>query len=204
MKHVMRLGVSTLMVLGSALAVAGEVEVPAVSGAPYTIQPGEERKVKWLRDGREVISTVRLLDDETIQHVRDDGCSYVRSIEDRYPPNLRWSGCNPGKWGSGSASDISKEGRLWPFQVGNRVRYDFRATNKKGKTKGGRYRECEVTGTETVEAAGREYAAYRIDCDEHSGTRTYWYAPEVENTVRVVRDHKKRGRTVNEFVERLQ
>jgi hypothetical protein len=180
------------------------VDVPEVSGPPTTLKQGEIRKTKRIRDGKEEINTARLLDDKTIEVSRDDGCSYTRSNEDRYGPNLTWTNCSSGKWGSGKVEDIKKEGQLWPFKVGNKVSYKYTAINSKGKKNKKAFRNCEVTGTELATASGKEYPSYKIECKEHSGDRTYWYAPELETTAFYIRNHKKKGKTVAEFVERIQ
>ena len=180
------------------------VDLPEVSGSPYTLEQGEIRKTKRIRDGREEINAARLLDDKTIEVSRDNGCSYTFSNDDRYGPNLTWTNCGSGAWGSGKAEDIKKEGQLWPFKVGNKVSYKYIAINSKGKKNKKAFRNCEVTGTELATASGKEYPSYKIECTEHSGDRTYWYAPELETTAYFIRNHKKKGKMVTEFVERIQ
>lgn len=183
---------------------ATAVEVPEVSGPPlYPFKMGEDRKSRRLRDGQEMIQVTTLIDENTGKSGRGDGCSWTFSREDAYGPSLSWTNCSPGAWGTGSASDIQREGQLWPFKVGNKVRYRFTSQNKKGKTNRKAFRNCEVSGTETITAGGKEYATYRIDCEEHSGTRTFNYAPSAQMTVYAERNHKKRGKTTMEFLEEL-
>jgi hypothetical protein len=198
---------SLALVMAAAFTAApagAEVDVPAVSGPPYTIEPGEVRKFERIRNGEEMIATARLIDDTTMEISRTTGCVTTFSTEDRYGPNLTWAGCHEGAWGTGHITDLEREGKLWPFEIGNKVSYRFKAHNSKGKTNRNAFRECEAAGKEVVQAGGRDYPTYRVECVEHSGTRTYWYAPEVEATVRYERNHKKRGRTTSELVERLQ
>jgi hypothetical protein len=98
---------------------------------------------------------------------------------------------------------MKKNGQLWPLAVGNKVEYKFHAVNSKGKKNKKAFRKCEVTGTEMVKAGGNDYATYRVECEENSGTRVFNYSPEARATVMMQRNHKKRGPSGWEYVKDL-
>lgn len=179
------------------------VEVPAVSGPAFTIKPGEIRKVRHLRNGEEDIQTSRLIGDNVLERTFGNDCTVTFNTEDAYSPNLTWSNCSPGPWGTGKNMDIRKKGNLWPLKVGNVAHYKFTVINSEGKSNIFGFRSCEVTDTVMAEAAGKQYPTYKIHCTEHVGTRTFYYAPAVETTVRMEQNHKRDGMTLIEFVERL-
>lgn len=196
--------VAVLFTISASSASATGVEVPEVSGPPiYPFKQGEERKSRRLRDGKEMIQVTTLIDENTGKSDRGDGCSWTFSREDAYGPSLTWKNCSKGAWGTGQATDIKRQGQLWPFKVGNKVEYRYVANGLKGKMNPRAYRKCEVSGIETIKAGGTDYATYRIDCEENSGTRTFYYAPEAQMTVYAERNHKSRGKTTMEFLELL-
>lgn len=182
---------------------APSIEVSAVSGPAYTIKPGEIRKTKQLRNGVEDIRTSKLIGADTIERTFGNGCTVTFNTEDVYSPNLTWSNCSPGPWGTGKNVDIRKKGSLWPLKVGNAAHYKFTVINSEGKSNIFGFRSCEVTDTVMAEAASKQYPTYKIQCTEHVGTRTFYYAPAVEATVRMEQNDKKNGLTLVEFVERL-
>lgn len=179
------------------------IDVPAVSGSAYTIKSGEVRKAKHLRNGEEDIQTSRLIGPDTMERTFGNGCTVTFITEDVYSPNLTWSNCSPGPWGTGKAVDIRKKGNLWPLKVGNVVHYKFTVINSEGKSNIFGFRSCEVTDTVMAEAASKQYPTYKIHCTEHVGTRTFYYAPAVEATARMEENHQRTGQTLVEFVERL-
>lgn len=204
MKKVMRSAVPLLSVLmmTPVLANAG-VEVPEVGESAFSMfQPGVEIKARLLRNGQEVLRTSKLVGD-TIERSDSNGCSFTFKAEDVYSPNLTWNNCSPGPWGTGHVENLRKDGQLWPLKVGNVAHYKFTTVNSEGKKNIFAFRSCEVTEKVMVSAAGKDYPAYKTHCTEHNGTRTFYYAPSVEATVRVEQEHKKNGLTVVEFIERL-
>lgn len=181
-----------------------EVEVPEVPASAFArLDSAPETRSRILRDSEEVIRTTRRIDDKTVERSDTSGCSFTFSTEDVYGPNLTWTNCSPGPWGTGRAEDISKKGQLWPLKVGNVVHYKFTTINSEGKKNTFAFRSCEVTGTAMASAAGKEYPSYKTECKEHNGTRTFYYSPSVATTVRAERNHKKNGLSVVEFVEFL-
>lgn len=203
-----RISITAVAAVSLALSVfsasVSAVDVPEVSGPPiYPFKPGEQRQSRRLRDGKETIQTTRLIDENTGESRRGDGCSWTFSREDAYGPSLTWTDCSDGAWGTGSSVDIEREGQLWPFAVGKKVRYRYTAVNSKGRRNERAFRNCEVSGTEIVQAGGKDYATYRIDCEDHTGTRRFHYAPSARMTVYAERLHKKRGKSTMEFLEEL-
>jgi hypothetical protein len=179
------------------------VDVPAVSGESVPFGVGESRKTLRLRDGKEVPQVGLRVSENKLEVTQDDGCKWTRPVDDIYGPSLTWENCSPGKWGSGWIEDVFKRGQLWPLAVGNKVKYEYRAVSSAGNKNNRAFRECEVTGTEMVKAGGKDYATYRVECTEHSGTRVFNYAPEVRTTVYMDRNHKKRGRATMEYLKDL-
>ena len=204
MKKILGVGIAACLASAASFtSTAHAVEVPEVSGPPINVQPGEERKSKRLRNGKEVVQVGRLIDGNTLEVSRDDGCTWTIPIDDRYAPSLTWKNCSKSAWGTGKAVEIKKEGQLWPFKVGNKVRYKYKAVNSKGKTNKNAFRNCQVTDKVVVTAGGKEYPSYKVQCKEHSGTRTYYYAPSAETTVYYERIRKKGGKDTMEFIEQI-
>lgn len=193
-----RISVTTLVTvvfLGGLLSSAAvlALDVPAVSGEPTSLKVGETRKTLRLRDGKKVAQTGHRIDQDVVEVRRDDGCSWTNSTADIYGPSLSWNNCSKGKWGSGEIADVHKSGQLWPLAVGNKVSYEYTAIRSDGHRNLSAYRKCEVTGTEMVKAGGKGYPTYRVECEEHSGSRVYNYSPDVQTTV-LMKRHKSRGR----------
>jgi len=194
-------GVLSLCISSAAFA----VEVPAVSGPAFKIQAGEVWKSKRLRNGEEIIVEATRLDDKTQKLSRSNGCVTTNSTEDRYGPNLSWENCSDSrKWHSGKVTDFDREGSLWPFKVGNKVKYSYTREDAKGGYHYGTKMSCEVAATETVKVPAGEFGTYRVDCKYPSATQSSWYAPAVDRTVKFERNHRKRGKTEWELVEIMQ
>jgi hypothetical protein len=179
------------------------VDVPPVTGESVSVGVGESRKTLRLRNGKESPQTGVRVGKNKLEVTREDGCVWTRKVDDIYGPNLTWQNCSPGPWGSGRIEEVFKRGQLWPLAVGNKVRYEYDAINSKGKRNRKAFRECEVTGTEMIKAGGKEYPTYRVDCTAHWGTLLLNYAPEAQTTVYMERNHKKRGKTVMEYLKDL-
>lgn len=192
------------VVVTAKVSASSSIEVPEVSGPPFTIQTGEERKARRLDNGQELVQTSRLIDENTIERSSSDGCTTTASTKDIYAPNLTWNECGPAPWGTGKAVDMKIKGGLWPLKVGNVAHYQFKVVNSAGGSNPRAFRSCEVTEKVMVEAAGKQYPAYKTQCSEHNGKRTFYYAPSIEETVRWEHDHNRNGLRVSEFVERLQ
>ncbi len=192
--------VACLVAAAAFSPVSFAVDVPEVSGPAVSVAPGEVRKTRRLRDGVEVSQSARLIDDNTLEATRDDGCAWTRSIEDRYGPSLTWTNCSKSPWGTGKAIDIKKDGQLWPFKVGNKVKYKYKAVNSKGKTNRNAFRNCEVEDTALVTAGGKEYPSYKVKCYDHTGDRTMYYAPAAETTVYMERNRKRGPKQTMEYL----
>ena len=193
-----------MLVMSTSSAVFA-VEVPEVSGPAFKIKEGEVWKSKRLINGEEVIVEATRLDEKTQRISRSNGCVTTNSTEDRYGPNLSWEKCNKSrKWHSGKVEEFDREGSLWPFKVGNKVKYSFSRRNADGKIFYGTKMSCEVAATETVKVPAGEFGAYRVDCKYPWAKQSYWYAPALNRTVKFERDHRKRGKTVSELVEVIQ
>jgi hypothetical protein len=180
-------------------------DVPAVSGPAFKIKAGEVWKAKRLRNGEEIMVEATRLDDKTQQISRSNGCVTTNSTEDRYGPNLSWSKCNDNpNWHSGKVTEFERDGALWPFKVGNKVKYKFTRVNANGKYFYGNKMSCEVAATETITVPAGEFGTYRVDCTYPWAKQSYWYAPAVDRTVKTEQNHKKRGKTTSELVEIIQ
>lgn len=186
-------------------AAAGDTAVPEVSGPAFKIKMGEVLKSKRLRNGEEVTVEAVRLDENTRKVTRSNGCVTTNSTEDRYGPNLSWKNCNNRrKWHSGKLASVDREGSLWPFKVGNKVKYTYTRINANGRHFYGAKMSCEVVGTERVEVIAGKFDTYRIDCAYPKATRSYWFAPSVNRTVKFEQNHRKRGRTEWQLVEIVQ
>ena len=181
------------------------VEVPEVSGPAFKIKAGEVWKSKRLRNGEEIIVEATRLDDKTQKLSRSNGCVTTNSTDDRYGPNLSWEKCNDSrKWHSGEVTKFDREGALWPFKVGNKVKYSYARRNAEGKMFYGTKMSCEVAATETVKVPAGEFGTYRVDCKYPWQKQSFWYAPTLDRTVKFEREHRKRGKTEWELVEVIQ
>ena len=180
-------------------------EVPEVSGPAFKIKVGEVRKGKRVFSDKEIIAEATRLDEKTLKITRSNGCVTTHITEDRYAPNLSWKKCNKSrKWHSGEVTKFEREGSLWPFKVGNKVKYNYTRANADGQRFHGTKMSCEVAATETVNVPAGEYGTYRIDCKYPWMKQSFWYAPTVDRTVKFARDHKKRGKTSWELGEIIQ
>jgi hypothetical protein len=188
------------------LSVVAAVDVPALREGPAsTLNMGEQRKSKRLVNGEEIIQTGQLIDENTIERTRTNGCVTTTSIKDFYAPNLTWNNCGQGSWSTGKIEDMKIKGQLWPFKVGNVVHYQFKSINSAGQSNHRAFRSCEVTDTVMADAVGKSYPSYRIDCSEHNNRKlVFYYAPGVDETVREEDQRPKTEMRVSEFVERLQ
>jgi len=172
------------------------VEVPPVSGPAFQMKAGEVRKSIRSRNDGEISVEATLLDDKTLKITRSDGCVTTHTTEDRYGPSLSWASCNDSrKWHSGKVTDYDREGALWPFKVGNKVKYSYTRADANGKYYYGTKMSCEVAATETVKVPAGEFGTYRVDCKYPWQTQSFWYAPAVDRTVKFEREHRKRGKT---------
>jgi len=194
-----------VLLLCTSTAVVAAVEVPEVSGPAFKAKVGEVWKSKRLRNGEEITVEATRLDEKTFKTTRSNGCVTTHSTEDRYGPSLSWERCNDSsKWHSGKASKFDREGALWPFKVGNKVKYTYARENAEGKYFYGTKMSCEVAATETVKVPAGEFGTYRVDCKYPWQKQSFWYAPAVDRTVKFEREHRKRGKTEWELVEIIQ
>ena len=193
------------MLLMSTSTTVFAVDVPEVSGPAFKIDVGEVRKAKRLRNDGEITAEATRLDEKTLQISRSDGCVTTHSTEDRYGPSLTWKKCNDSrKWHSGEVTKFDREGALWPFKVGNKVKYTYARRNAEGKMFYGTKMSCEVAATETVKVPAGEFGTYRVDCKYPWQKQSFWYAPAVDRTVKFEREHRKRGKTEWELLEIIQ
>jgi len=165
---------------------------------------GEVSKLKRLRDGVELISTISLAEPGVYKWEVSDGCYGTALASDRFAPTLSWNKCgdNP-RWNTGTATIKSKTGELWPLKVGNKVSYALSAKSYRGQTNDN-VRDCEVVGVVSVIAVGKPYDTFKVICNDRFNRRTYYYAPSVENVVLEESYQKSRNVTeVTEFVERM-
>ena len=175
------IALASMALPGSAFA----VDVPAISGESVPFGVGESRKTLRLRNGKEVSQVGVRVSENKLEVTREDGCKASRPVDDIY------------------GSNVSKSGQLWPLAVGNKVKYRYRAVSSTGKKNNRAFRECEVSGTEMVKAGGKDYATYRVECNDQTGTRVFNYSPEIRTTVAAERNDKKRGRTTMEYLKDL-
>jgi len=192
-----------LLACASTAVVAAEV--PEVSGPAFSIKEGEVRIVKGLLNGEEVTSEVTRVDAKTQKISRSNGCITTNSTEDRYGPNLSWEKCNDSRrWHSGKVTKFDRQGSLWPFKVGNKVKYKYARRNAEGKMFYGTKMSCEVAATETVKVPAGEFGTYRVDCEYPWQKQSRWYAPAIDRTVKSKNDHRKRGTTEWVLTEIIQ
>lgn len=191
--------------LASSQAAVQAAEVPDVSGPAFKIKMGEVWKSRRLRDGEELLVEAVRLDDKTQKITRSDGCITTNSTEDRYGPNLSWEKCNDSRnWHSGKVASFDREGSLWPFKVGNKVKYSYTRVNANGKYFYGTKMSCVVAAKETVKVPAGEFGTYRVDCEYPWQTQSFWYAPSVDRTVKMERAHRKRGKMEWQLAEIIQ
>jgi hypothetical protein len=189
------------LLLGASTTVFA-VEVLAVSGPAFKIEAGEVLKSKRLRNGEEITVEATRLDEKTQKLSRSNGCVTTNSTEDRYGPNLSWEKCSDSrKWHSGKVTEFEREGALWPFKVGNKVKYTYTREDANGKYYYGTKLSCEVAATETIQVAAGDFGTYRVDCKYPWAKQSYWYAPAVDRTVKFEEEHRRRGKTESELVE---
>ncbi|EKV30374.1 hypothetical protein C882_4333 [Caenispirillum salinarum AK4] len=171
-------------------------EVPA---AEYTA-PVEGHTVSRTRGSVEdaVVVTVTEVTPETFAWRVDNSC-HGRSLTDAayFAPNLEWNDCGDGAWASGTGEITGSSGSLWPLSVGKTASWDYVHTNSRGDADRNT-RRCEVEDTARVTVPAGTFDTFKVVCNDRWRTRTFYYAPEVNNVVREVHWHKRRNAVVRD------
>lgn len=120
-----------------------------------------------------------------------DGCVWTRDA-DWFSPSDSWANCgNSRNWRTAQAS-VTRDGSLYPLQVGSQGAYTRTATTPEGRTST-RTTSCLVTGVEAVARPGDvETPAYVVVCEDGRLRRTTWFAPQ-EGPVAYREEHLTRG-----------
>ena len=155
-------------------------------------------KIKWLKNGEDYWTETLTVEGGLATGIDSTGCEFSYKTL-TWAPSLSWKNCG----GNTGSHNITREkGSPWPMKVKTKFSFNFRGSNDKGQTWKG-YRKCKVKSSVRVKVPAGEFDTYKIKCSVDWETRTYWYAPELEQSVAVERKHKsnKSRNYVNELVE---
>ena len=118
-----------------------------------------------------------------------DGCTYARDAANPFAPSVQWKDC--GGY-TGTMEIVSSEGALLPLQVGATQTWVGKGTNDSGDTWDDT-RTCTVVGVENVTVPAGTFDAFKVQCNNNSRNRTYYFAPEAGRNVVVLSTHKRRN-----------
>lgn len=116
----------------------------------------------------------------------DEGCSWTD--DGWFSPGTQWTNCN----GGSGTQQISKEGDIWPLQIGSREVYDVQGKNNNNNT-WETTRTCEVEDAVMIAIGERQLAAYEVVCTDSNSVRTWYVSPELQRVVRFRRVRQGRG-----------
>ena len=111
-----------------------------------------------------------------------DGCSwdYFKGIW--MAPVTRWKNC----YGSSGTAKVSREGKLFPLEVGNSAKFSVQGKSKRPGKKVSKWkttRHCKVRGTVNVTVPAGRFDTYRVDCLDDWSSYRYYYSPELQYLV---------------------
>lgn len=116
---------------------------------------------------------------------REPGCLWTN--DGWFAPSSSWKGCD----GPDGTQQAVKSGDIWPLEVGKSESYEVKGQD--GKDSWQTTRTCTVKAAVLVTAGEKQLPAYQVVCDDKWQVRTWYVSPEVQQTVRFKRMHKKRG-----------
>jgi hypothetical protein len=147
-----------------------EVAWAGKGGGTYKLVESQGDKVTW----------VRLSEGE-------EEC--IWSNDGWFSPTWEWKGCG-GDGGDGH-QEASKEGDIWPLQVGKMETYQVQGKDEKYTWQ--TTRTCEVKDAVMLTVAESQHPTYEVVCADKYSTRTWYISPEMGQVLRYKRVHNKRG-----------
>jgi len=158
--------------------------------ARLSLAKGEVLVQHWLVEGSP-LGTRTWREGDSLHFDSTDGCS--GSYPEPFSFAVSWESCGDGEWSTGGRAFESREGEIWPLEVGKTVRWTAAATNSEG-SRSHNERICRVDGTERVEVPAGIFDAFRVICDDKKDRTTDHYAPALKQKVRRVVENKRNGR----------
>lgn len=119
----------------------------------------------------------------------NDGCSWVE--KDPFGPSLSWESCGE----TNGTQEYTKEGDIWPLEVGKTESYAVKGTN--GTDSWQTTRRCEVKSTVMVVLGEKQVPTYEVICTDKWNTRTWYMSPELGQAVKYKRYNNSRGVVAN-------
>jgi hypothetical protein len=102
-----------------------------------------------------------------------------------------------------STNDVKlTEGTPYPIKLGNSFSYSYQGENSRGNFWDDN-KSCSIKETKNISVQGKAFDAYVISCKDKWNTRVYYYSPNIDGPlklIRIERDHRTRGRTLLERV----
>lgn len=122
---------------------------------------------------------------------RDDGCSYVN--KDWFGPSVTFENCG----GETGSQEYTKEGDIWPLEVGKTETYAVKGSN--GDSTWQTTRKCEVKDTVMVVLGDKQLPTYEVVCTDKWNTRAWYVSPDLGQAIKYKR-YKKDGALVADYV----
>ena len=154
----------------TAEAGAAKSELPPAEAPVYRV--GQKETWRW--KDRAATYEVVSVDGDNVSWKGSDGCDWISPHE--FGPMLKW---NSGCWGSGGTQTIkSREGNIFPLQVGSTMRWKIKGKNDRG-FRWSRTRKCNVKGTANVTVPAGNFDTYRVVCTDSRSRWEWHFSPEL-------------------------
>lgn len=161
----------TIAAVGLAACATIEEE-PATAELPPVDQPvwevGYTLVQKDVLTGKEGGWTVLAVEGDRVTGQTMDGCKFVLPTE-WFTPALEYENCR----GATGSNEITREGSLWPLQVGATAKYEIANNDGRRST-----RRCEVESAVNISVAEELVDAYKVVCRQNQNIRTWYWSPE--------------------------
>jgi len=168
----------------SACQTTGLEETPVTAEMPVIEGPAEypAGTVIYAVQNGEPFQQELIEKDGSLEVWRDvGGCTWTRDARyDRiFSPSVSWETCG----GAGEIRIRSKDGNLWPMQVGQTVSYDAVGYTRGGEGGWVADYDCEVVDAVRIETAAGAFDTYKVECETPWRRMTSYVAPALKDTV---------------------
>lgn len=197
MKNTHRFFVVPFLVIGvtAGCQTGPQVEETAVEAAlepapkPEPLPVGS--KVVGVYDGEETATAEKVsIEGPLHTYVESpEGCRWTRDadLDPIFSPSVSWNNCD----GSSGTVDISsKNGDIWPLQVGSKV--SFEGTGKTSSTWPADM-TCKVVDEARITVKAGTYDTYKVYCSSRWRSITRYYAPSIERVVMMSQRRKNQS-----------
>ncbi|MEM9781450.1 MAG: hypothetical protein AAF899_03145 [Pseudomonadota bacterium] len=150
--------------------------VPEVVIGPYA-------EIQWA-DGSLDVLQISKSDGNLLSGSFESGCKWT-AFSDGYGPSPSWEDC----WGSTGTNKLTREGVLFPLEIGKSERWEVEGRNTDGGT-WKTVRRCEVAETVSVTVPAGTYDTYHVKCSDSWRSYSWYYSPELGHSVASVNTHR--------------